>query len=127
MQIQNVVELHVEMRQLILKLKIIAEDKYDILIVDLEEYQDFELQEMYEWLLEIKFKEYKQLKYVWNLLPEEMWNRYDLFNVKGLREQGLLRKALVDMKKVLSNPYRTAKQKERQERKKSPYRHKGIK
>jgi len=45
----------------------------------------------FDWLHYLELSpEYEELAKVWRLLPESTWKHYDLFEIEGLREQGLL-------------------------------------
>lgn len=48
----------------------------------------------FDWLHDLFISpEFTQLKYVWDLLPEERWAAYELFDIIELREQVMLEKA----------------------------------
>ncbi len=48
----------------------------------------------FDWLHNLYMSDaYHQVKAIYNLLPEEIWRRYDLFEIEGLREQILLEAA----------------------------------
>ena len=48
----------------------------------------------FDWLHDLYMSDaYHQVKYVYNLLPKEIWDRYTLFEIEGLREQVMLEKA----------------------------------
>lgn len=45
----------------------------------------------FDWLHDLKMsKEYSVLGYIWDLLPEEVWKRYEICGIEGMREQYLL-------------------------------------
>ena len=48
----------------------------------------------FDWLHNLYLSDaYSDVKKIYNLLPEETWRRYKLFNFEGLREQELLKNA----------------------------------
>lgn len=120
---RDIVLMHNEMKLLTLTCKV-DQKRYDSVILDLEEFEEYELQELFEWLRGIYENQYKQLKYVWTLLTPEMWEKYKTFNIEGTREQGMLKDAKKAMRLVWETPYRTALQLDRIARKKGVNRHK---
>lgn len=119
----EIVKSHNEMKLLIIKL-IYDEKKYNQLLVEIDKYTDQELRELFVWIKGIEEKEYHYLKYVWELHTVEMWERFQLFNITGLREQGMLNTAIKDIRYLLDHPYRTEAEKERMAKKKSAKKHK---
>lgn len=102
----------------------IEQKKYNSVIADLDEFNETELIELEIWLKDVCANEYKAVKEVRELLRDEIWERYKLFNVTGLREQDMLKKAESSLKRIWLNPYRTAAQLDRKARRKSINRHK---
>lgn len=48
----------------------------------------------FDWLHDLYLsEEYNEVKKIYELLPPEMWRRYELFEIEGLREQELLQAA----------------------------------
>ncbi len=55
----------------------------------------------FDWLHNISIsEEYYNLKYVWGLLPEEIWHRYDRCGVTETREQSMLADAKIKLLKL---------------------------
>jgi hypothetical protein len=120
---QQIILLHNEMKELTLKY-IIKEQKYNSVILDLEEFTELELKELLEWLKGIKDKQYKELAYVYSLHTPEMWERFNKLKIKGRREQNMLSNAIQALRVLWEHPYRTAKQRDRIERRKGVNKHK---
>lgn len=55
----------------------------------------------YNWLDEIlKSEEWSEVERIWNLLPPDVWEGYDMFGFEGLAEQILLENACTDLKNL---------------------------
>ena len=55
----------------------------------------------FDWLHDVKMsKEYEDMEYVWNLVPEITWERYEKLGIEGLREQKMLEKAKKSLLKL---------------------------
>ena len=55
----------------------------------------------FDWLHDLYMSDaYHQVKYVYNLLPEEIWQRYKLFEIEGLCEQIMLEAACKELFKA---------------------------
>jgi hypothetical protein len=55
----------------------------------------------FDWLHKVCIsEEYHNLKYVWNLLPAEIWSRYERLEVTDTREQGMLADAKIRLIKL---------------------------
>jgi len=58
----------------------------------------------FDWLHDIYLsEEYRQIKYVWSLLPPEVWKRYETVSLEDTREQILLSNAQVALLKLWKN------------------------
>jgi len=58
------------------------------------------LNRAFDWLHDLKLsEEYKYMKYVYSLRPPDTWRRYELFEIEGLAEQELLKKAIKNLLK----------------------------
>ena len=119
---QAVLDLHESMRKLTLEAGV-SDRQYKSVVADIDVMGDAELRLLEVWLRSIKEREYEDLKNTWALVPEEMWSRYELFNIKGLQEQALLRDARRALRDVWRIPYRTEHQLRRRRQKKSTNRH----
>ena len=75
--------LHAEMRELTLAAKV-SEKDYDA-VLSIGDHKTF--------LHDVRVKEYAEVKYVWELLPPEIWQRYLDHGETSLCEQKLLRAA----------------------------------
>ena len=109
---EHIIRMHNEMYKLTIESKV-KEKRYKSVILDLEEFTEQELTNLFNWILSIYDNQYKELKKIKDLLPDETWKRYKDFGIVGLREQYLLRDAQYDLRKVWETPYRTEKQKNR--------------
>ena len=119
---QAVLDLHESMRKLTLEAGV-SDRQYKSVVADIDVMGDAELRLLEVWLKSIREREYEDLKNTWALVPEEMWSRYELFNIKGLQEQALLRDARRALRDVWRIPYRTEHQIRRRRQKKSTNRH----
>lgn len=91
--------LHEEMRGLTIRSGI-KEPDYNIIATEVTETTPLEVQQKVSEFLEQVYNEgYKPAKEIWNLLPEEVWERYKTFNITGLREQLLLEEKLTIIRK----------------------------
>lgn len=55
----------------------------------------------FDWLHDLYMSDaYHQVKYIYNLLPKEIWERYVLFEIEGLREQVMLEAACKELFKA---------------------------
>jgi len=86
-----------EMRYYLLKAGI---PKYQVRVRN-QKHQFAALARAFDWLHNIKLSyEYKQFVYAWNLVPEQIWDRYKLHKITGLQEQDILEKASVALQQL---------------------------
>jgi len=105
----------------------VKEDLFLCVILDLEEDTEQELHELHEWLVNIFQNEYKDVAHIKSMVSDEIWERYNLHNITGLREQTMLKQAQKHLKRIWSNPYLNEKQRARKHSKKRITKHKIIK
>lgn len=122
---QIILDLHNLMKNLTIEAGV-SDIRYNSIIVDIDDFNEEELKKILEWLYQIREHEYEALKKIKDLLPDEMWERYDLFNITGLTEQGLLKEAKRKLRDVWRKPYRTQEQQKRMRQRKAANKHKPI-
>ena len=124
--IGDIVLLHNNMRKLTLEAGV-PKTRYESVLLDVEDFKPEEVVELYDWLNKIWNNEYRKVEDIKKLLTDEVWARYDLYKVTGLREQILLRDAKKELKLLWEQPYRSKEQLHRIASKKSPTKRKPIK
>jgi hypothetical protein len=106
-QVQVVTELLEEMRQLTIDAGVLAE-KYDTLVSKItdENYDD-----TLAWLRMVRAIQYQGVLVVWRLVPERVWNMYEISGLQGLQEQERLTKRQKELRRVWNsrNPTSRAK------------------
>jgi hypothetical protein len=103
--IRLVIQLHEEMKQLILKSGV-KESKYQS-ILELIDDPETDVVEVHTWLTEVRFGPYDLVLRVWERHTPETWsNLTQLLGVHDLAEQKLLRKHLINLRQTLNgSPY----------------------
>jgi hypothetical protein len=91
--VRLILQLHEEMKPLILKAGI-QEEKYLSVLRVIDEPEFSELMEVHTWLTEIRFDLYDNVLKVWERHPADVWANYDIMGVTELAEQKLLRKQM---------------------------------
>ncbi len=82
----------------------IQKEKYNFLIKDLEKKSLHHILQVYVFLIDLKDNEYKEIKRVYNLVPEHVWKNYEtIFNTNEMPEQEHLQKARKAVKEKWSS------------------------
>lgn len=81
-----------EMRQLTLWAGI-NEKRYNRITKHLKQYNEEEVQSLYDWLMNVRNKEYHEFINIYKMITPETWENYKILGVKDLQEQVLMGEA----------------------------------